>query len=77
MSVRLWYLTSAACVCVCVCVCHAVGKAKPGRDVCVLLSHSGQTGECVTAASLLAEKGVAILSVTGTPGEKSNLTLRA
>ena len=40
------------------------GKARRG-DVCVFFSHSGNTLECVFAASHLRQRGVHILSVIG------------
>ena len=40
------------------------GKARRG-DVCVFFSHSGNTRECVFAASHLRQRGVHILSVIG------------
>jgi len=44
------------------------GKARPGRDVVVFFSHSGNTAECVTAALELVARGVATLTVTGNRG---------
>jgi len=44
------------------------GKARPGRDVVVFFSHSGNTAECVAAALELVARGVATLTVTGNRG---------
>ena len=51
-------------------VCVSVwctGKSAAG-DVCVFLSHSGETVECVSAASHHADRGVAVVAITGTAG---------
>ena len=45
------------------------GKAQPGRDVVLFLSHSGNTPECVAAALQLVARGVAMLTLTGNKGE--------
>ena len=45
------------------------GKAQPGRDVVLFLSHSGNTPECVAAALQLVARGVAMLTLTGNRGE--------
>ena len=47
------------------------GKAVPGRDVVVFVSHSGNTSECVAAAAQLIKRGVATLALTGRPGISS------
>jgi len=46
-----------------------LGKARRG-DVCVFFSHSGNTRECVFAASHLRQRGVHILSVIGHDNSK-------
>ena len=45
------------------------GKAQPGRDMVLFLSHSGNTPECVAAALQLVARGVAMLTLTGNRGE--------
>ena len=45
------------------------GKAQPGRDVVLFLSHSGNTPECVAATLQLVARGVAMLTLTGNRGE--------
>ena len=52
----------------CSCSNHLAGKAQPGRDLVVFLSHSGNTEECVRAALHLVAKGVCTLTVTGFKG---------
>ena len=44
------------------------GKAVPGRDVVVFVSHSGNTSECVAAATQLIRRGITTLALTGRPG---------
>ena len=50
------------------CPNHLVGKAQPGHDLVLFLSHSGNTAECVRAALHLVAKGVCTLTVTGFKG---------
>ena len=45
------------------------GKAQPGRDMVLFLSHSGNTPECVAAALQLVARSVAMLTLTGNRGE--------
>lgn len=45
----------------------SIGKAMPGRDVVVFVSHSGNTSECVAAASQLIRRGITTLALTGRP----------
>lgn len=44
------------------------GKARAGADVVVMVSHSGNTQECVAAAKLLVARGITTLAVTGNAG---------
>lgn len=48
------------------------GKAVPGRDVVVFVSHSGNTSECVAAATQLIRRGITTLALTGRPGMTMN-----
>ena len=49
----------------------SAGKAVPGRDVVVFVSHSGNTSECVAAATQLIRRGITTLALTGRPGIQS------
>ena len=47
---------------------HA-GRARPGKDVALFFSHSGNTDECVKAATHLKQRGVTTLCIVGNVGE--------
>ena len=44
------------------------GRARPGKDVALFFSHSGNTDECVKAATHLNQRGVTTLCIVGNKG---------
>ena len=45
-----------------------IGRARPGKDVALFFSHSGNTDECVKAATHLNQRGVTTLCIVGNKG---------
>ena len=44
------------------------GKVRPGKDVVLMVSHSGNTQECVLAAKQLLARGITTVAITGSEG---------
>ena len=69
MHAHTWlkYNVEARHACLCALSIHA-GKVVAEKDAVLFLSNSGNTPECVTAASILLSRGVHIFVVTGGQG---------
>ena len=63
----LKYNVEARHACLCALSIHA-GKVVAEKDAVLFLSNSGNTPECVTAASILLSRGVHIFAMTGGQG---------
>ena len=44
------------------------GKVRPAKDVVLMVSHSGNTQECVLAAKQLLARGITTVAITGNEG---------
>ena len=65
---RSWFVENSTWDQFSVCAVCVAGKVEAGRDLVAFLSHSGGTRECVDAAAHFVHRGVAVLAITGNPG---------
>ena len=52
------------------------GKLQAAKDVCIFISHSGNSGETIAAANHVIAKGVTTLAVTQHSGTLIDITHR-